>query len=124
MAGGSDKSTAMRKDAMIAALQATLGVIKQAADQVGVTRQVHYKWLKEDPEYAERILELKEMKKDFVESKLMRLIQDGDTAATIFAAKTLLKDRGYVERQEIEHSGDMNITWNEIKNYDSGTGDK
>jgi hypothetical protein len=31
----------------------------------------------------------------------MRKIREGDTAAIIFASKTQLKDRGYIERQEL-----------------------
>ena len=46
---------------------------------------------------------------DFVESKLMKLVEQGDTAATIFSAKTLLKKRGYVERQEITGADGSNF---------------
>lgn len=105
MPGGSDISTPLRKQAMLKAMQATFGVVKLAADQAGIDRTTHYVWMKEDADYAAAVHDLKEVKKDFIESKLLNLVQTGDTAATIFAAKTLLKDRGYVERQEIEHSG-------------------
>lgn len=86
---------------MIEALKSSLGVIKQAADMVGINRTTHYTWMDDDPEYKIAVNELKEVKKDFIESKLIKLINDGDTAATIFAAKTQLKDRGYVERTEV-----------------------
>lgn len=106
MAGAStDAATALRKKNMLEALKATFGVITRAAEQVGICRAVHYDWLKEDPEYAAAYAELTELKKDFVESKLLKLVNDGDTAATIFAAKTLCKDRGYVEKWQQEISG-------------------
>lgn len=101
MAGGTEITTEARKKAMLEALAVTFGVVAHAAKQVGIDRTTHYTWLDSDPEYKAAVADLKEYKKDFIESKLIKLINDGDTAATIFAAKTQLKDRGYVERSEI-----------------------
>ena len=86
---------------MLEALTLSFGVIAHAAKQVGIDRTTHYTWLDDDPGYKAAVADLKEYKKDFIESKLIKLINDGDTAATIFAAKTQLKDRGYVERTEL-----------------------
>jgi len=101
MAGGTEITTEARKKAMLEALAVTFGVVAHAAKQVGIDRTTHYTWLDSDQEYKAAVADLKEYKKDFIESKLIKLINDGDTAATIFAAKTQLKDRGYVERSEI-----------------------
>ena len=86
---------------MLEALKVSFGIIAHAAQQVGINRTTHYLWIESDPEYKAAVADLKEYKKDFIESKLIKLINEGDTAATIFAAKTQLKDRGYVERSEI-----------------------
>ena len=101
MAGGTEITTEARKKAMLEALAVTFGVVAHAAKQVGIDRTTHYTWLDSDPEYKAAVADLKEYKKDFIESKLIKLINDGDTAATIFAAKTQLKDRGYIERTEL-----------------------
>ena len=95
------ESTAKMKAAMLEALRVSFGIIAHAAQQVGIHRTTHYLWMEDDPEYKAAVAELKEYKKDFIESKLIKLINEGDTAATIFAAKTQLKDRGYIERTEL-----------------------
>lgn len=112
MAGGTEITTAARKQAMLEALTLSFGVIAHAAKQVGIDRTTHYTWLEDDPGYKAAVADLKEYKKDFIESKLIKLINDGDTAATIFAAKTQLKDRGYIERTELTGADgkDLNYT--------------
>ena len=89
------------KQAMLKALKSSFGIVAKASEQAGINRTTHYLWLEKDKDYAKQIRDLKEYKKDFIESKLLNLISNGDTAATIFAAKTQLKDRGYVERTEL-----------------------
>lgn len=96
-----NQTTRARKRAMLDAMRATFGIIKQAAEQVGINRTTHYLWLSKDKKYAAAIAELEEVKKDFVENKLLKLIENGDSPATTFAAKTLLKDRGYILRTEV-----------------------
>lgn len=116
MAGGTDITTEARKKAMLEALRVSFGIIAHAAQQVGIDRSTHYKWLEDDPQYKADVADLKEYKKDFIESKLIKLINEGDTAATIFAAKTQLKDRGYIERNEITGSdGKPMVTETHVK---------
>ena len=112
MAGGTEITTAARKQAMLEALTLSFGVVAHAAKQVGINRTTHYLWMEEDAEYKAAVADLKEYKKDFIESKLIKLINEGDTAATIFAAKTQLKDRGYIERTELTGADgkDLNYT--------------
>ena len=95
----------IKQNEMIEAMIKHMGVVTTAAKSIGIPRSTYYDWMETDPTFKQKILDLREIKKDFIESKLLKLVEDGDTAATIFSAKTLLKDRGYVERTEIEHSG-------------------
>ena len=44
---------------------------------------------------------------DLTEMKLMENIKNGDTTSIIFRLKTKAKNRGYIERQEHEHSGQI-----------------
>lgn len=87
---------------MLSALEVSMGVVATAADEVGISRTNHYKWMKESPAYKENYEALSNKALDYAESKLMELIGRGNTAAVIFFLKTKGKDRGYVERQEVQ----------------------
>jgi len=38
-----------KKKAMVEALTKALGIVKMACESVGISRQTHYNWLKDDP---------------------------------------------------------------------------
>lgn len=60
-----------------------------------------------DPGFAELVGALHTIKKDWIEEHLMKLVGRGDTAATIFAARTQLRDRGYNPRLDVHVSGGL-----------------
>lgn len=94
---------------MLKALESTLGIVKQAADMVGIHRTTHYLWMSEDPDYKSAVADINELMLDFLESKAVKLVNDGDTAMTIFMLKCRAKKRGYVERTETELSGGLDV---------------
>lgn len=104
---------------MLTALRGELGNVTKACEMVEVTRDTHYRWLKEDEDYKRQVEAIKDNAIDFVEGQLFKLIK-GVTAivhtaggekvayetlpcktSIIFYLKTQAKNRGYVERQEI-----------------------
>lgn len=99
------------KKALVEALEKSLGVVSTACKAAGISRDTHYRWLKEDPEYKAQVEELSEVAIDFAESHLHKLIKDGNPAATIFFLKTKGKNRGYVERQEIAVAEKKPLSW-------------
>lgn len=105
------KPLSKQQEAVLAALEKSLGVITTACQAAGVSRGSVYKWIKENENFKDRFDSIKEVKMDFVESKLHALVNNGNPAAVIFAAKTLLKSRGYVEKQqvEVEHRGAVTV---------------
>lgn len=93
--------TRTRKDAMLAALMKTLGVVSMACQMIGIARKTHYEWRREDEAYDQACEDLIEVKKDFVEHALMKAVSAGEVSAVIFANRTLNRDRGYIERSEV-----------------------
>lgn len=86
---------------MLLSMEKSLGVVSVAAKQAGISRNTHYRWMKEDPEYKSAIEELENVTLDFAESKLHEQIIEGNVTAIIFFLKTKGKVRGYIERQEV-----------------------
>ena len=100
-----------KKAAMVEALTKALGIVKMACESVGISRNTHYRWLKEDEAYKEACDNLPEVVLDFAEHHLHKLISQGNPAATIFYMKTKGKHRGYIERQEIEVAEKKPLSW-------------
>lgn len=99
------------KKTMLEALERSLGIVSTACEKAGVSRQTHYNWLKDDPEYKAAVDQIQESVIDFAESHLYKLIKEGNPAANIFYLKTKGKSRGYIERQEVEVSGPKPLSW-------------
>ena len=108
----------VQKKAMVQALEKALGIVTQACKVVGISRQTHYNWMEADAEYKAAVAELSDVALDFAESKLHKLIDQGNPAATIFFLKTKGKERGYVERQEIAVAEKKPLSWFTDENAD------
>lgn len=91
-----------RKAEFLDVFKRALGNVSVACKSFGIDRQTYYNWVRDDDDFARQCDDVRETRKDFIESALDKRIQAGDTAAIIFAAKTICKDRGYVERVENE----------------------
>lgn len=85
---------------MLELLKAKCGNVSESCAELGITRQLHYYWMKNDAEYADAVAEIDEANIDFAESQLRRAIKDGDTTSIIFFLKTKGKNRGFSERVE------------------------
>jgi len=96
-----DKSRHVKKELILKALESALGVVTTACKKTGVPRSTFYKWMNEDVEFAKDVKEIEAVSLDFAESKLFEQMANNNTAATIFYLKTKGKQRGYVERSDI-----------------------
>ena len=99
--GYSRTKTDIVKKNMVEALEKSLGVVTTAARSIGLSRGLHYQWLKEDPDYKLACESIEGVAIDFAESQLHKQIQAGNPASTIFFLKTKGRKRGYSENSDI-----------------------
>ena len=96
------KRTITKKNDVLLALAQTRGMIYKACEVVGISAETYYRWLREDPEFADKAQTITELALDHVETKLQELIDKGNVNAIIFYLKTKGKKRGYIEKTEID----------------------
>ena len=79
-------------------LKSNRGIVGAACRSLGICRATYYNWKKKHPDFAEAAESEISAQVDFVEEKLLDLIDSGETAAIIFYMKTKGRDRGYGEK--------------------------
>lgn len=87
-----------KKEKFIATFNTLRGLITLTCASTKIARNTYYYWLRNDAEFRQKAEEILEMQIDLVESKLLDLINSGDTTAVIFYLKTKGKNRGYSEK--------------------------
>jgi hypothetical protein len=70
---------------------------------LGVVNNTLRAWIESENLY-DTIIEGRNARLDFAESKLDQNINNGDTTAIIFLLKTLGKDRGYYDKSNFDHT--------------------
>lgn len=101
-----NKSRHIKKEAILKALESSLGVVTTACKKTEIPRSTFYKWLKEDEDFAEKVKDIENVSLDFAESKLFEQMADNNTSATIFYLKTKGRKRGYWEKQQMDMTTD------------------
>ena len=101
-----DKNRHIKKEAILKALESSLGVVTTACKKTEIPRSTFYKWLKEDEDFAEKVKDIENVSLDFAESKLFEQMSDNNTSATIFYLKTKGRKRGYWEKQQMDMTTD------------------
>lgn len=93
-----------QKKRLLEALEGSLGVVTTACAAADISRTHFYKYYNDDPEFKAEVDAIEDMAIDFAESKLHDNIEQGKETSIIFYLKTRGKKRGYVEKQEIDHT--------------------
>jgi hypothetical protein len=87
--------------------ESVYGTLTSAADKFGLHKSIVYNWMNADPKFKEDLrnarVQAKDTGLDLAETKLMQAINEGNTAELLFFLKTQGKQRGYIERSEIDY---------------------
>tara|TARA_R110002012_G_scaffold110980_2_gene255785 strand:- start:179 stop:529 length:351 start_codon:yes stop_codon:yes gene_type:complete len=92
-----------KKEAIIQALEKTLGVVTPACKMVDISRQTFYNWYEEDAEFKAKVDDLKEHSHDFVKAKVFECIDDKVPSIIMHYTKTQM---GWTERSDLHITTD------------------
>lgn len=87
------------------ALEKTGGFISHAAKMLKVTHGAVSKRVSKSEHLQTVLADIKESRLDLAETKLMEKVNSADLGAICFYLKCQGKGRGYVEKQQLEHTG-------------------
>lgn len=109
------------KKKLLEALERNYGIVTPACKEVGISRNQFYKYLREDPEFKQRVDDIDEMTLDFVEHKLLNKIDEGSERSILFYMKYKARKRGYTDSLDITTGGDKitEIKLIQIQNNDN-----
>ena len=104
------------------AVKGTDGIISHIAKKCGVAWITIREFIDENPEAQRLFDEEREIILDVAESKLFQRVKTGKTWAVQMALSTRGKARGYTEKKQIEHSGDVNVAMVKFIGDENGDG--
>ena len=97
-----------KKKLFLEAYEESKGMMTTSCMRVGLTKDTVIAWRKKDKKFDEAITAIQEKNKEWVEGKLMTLVENNNTAAIMFYLKC---KGGYQEKQkiELEQKGEIDI---------------
>lgn len=104
------------------------GTVTEACQMFGIPRSTYYYWIQNDPAFSDTVMEINEITKDRVESKLHQGIDEGDPSLIKYYLSRKARDRGYEDYQELKHrfveGTTFEVTYeNRTKDLDDGNSD-
>jgi hypothetical protein len=95
------KSRQFTSEEIIQALKNTNGLVSLAARELGASTQMIYTRMRKVEAVRLAVDEARESMIDLAELKLRQAVMNGEPYAVSLVLKTIGKNRGYVERQEV-----------------------
>lgn len=98
----------IKKAEFLEAFEESKGMTTTSCMRVGLTKDTVIAWRKKDKKFDAAITAIQEKNKEWVEGKLMTLVERGNTAAIMFYLKCKC---GYQEKQkiEVEQTGQIDV---------------
>ena len=100
------------EDQLLEAIKDTGGIMSRIADKLGCSWHSAEKHVNKNEVAKQAYKDERQGLIDDSENVIRNAVKGGDVQSAKFVLMTLGKNRGYTERQEVEHSGDMSITIN------------
>lgn len=110
-------------DRVAEAIKTSEGNLSEAARRLECSRKTVHSYVNRFATVRDAYHEANESFLDEAEGQLRKAVKKGQLPAIMFALKTKGRNRGYVERQELQHEGSLVIlNWDEVN--ENGNGDK
>lgn len=77
--------------------------VSATCSAVNISRTHFYRMRKKNKKFAQGLEDAEESLIDLIESKLIKMVDDGNITAIIFFLKSKAKDRGYTEKLKIDN---------------------
>ena len=98
------KTPRISDETLIELISKYKGFVTAVCKAADMSRQNFYKRMHKSEEIQDALFNAREEIIDMAESKLIRLIEELNPQAIMFALKTIGRDRGYIEKQEIDQT--------------------
>ena len=95
-----------KKQELIEAYIRKMGNISEACKEIGINRKTYYRWLEQN-NFNRMINDAVEHHNDLIYQRILKKALEEDKDMMKFWAKTQMKHRGFYEKQETEHSGEV-----------------
>lgn len=99
-----------KAEQVIEAIKKTKGLVTHTARYLGCEPDTVRNYVKRYPSVAAALKEAREAVTDLAEMALYDAIEGRESWAVCFYLKTQGKSRGYIEKQQIEHSGHIDVS--------------
>jgi hypothetical protein len=96
-------------------LKANAGLVMISCEKAGIHHSTYYDWKENIEGFDDEVYAINEAMLDMAEGKLYQNVQNNDNASIMFLLKCKAKHRGYIERQQVEHSGQIEIVIDDEK---------
>jgi hypothetical protein len=92
------------RDQLSLAIAEGKGIVTAICQKLNISRWAFYKRVNKDQELLEELRSAREELADIAELKLWEKLKEGDIRAILFTLKTIGRDRGFVEKMEIDQT--------------------